>query len=363
MADLKKRAIRHMYRSNPIPFMQLGFRVLHPGINYQHNWSIDILGEALARCHRRETTRLIINMPPRSLKSICASVIFPSWVLGVQPESKILCIAGNRSLADEQHHLAHSLMTHDRYRGLFPHVRTSEQPGRLKLQQGGIRHALTPTGSVTGKGADMIIIDDPQSPSEADIPSKCKELNTWYDRNIYQRLNNKHDGVIIVVMQRLSEDDLTAHLLKQEGWEVLNLPAIAEEDEYMPRSLGGRLARRKGEALHPTRESREELREALVGIGANAFISQYLQNPYPRGHPDVRGGAHHIAPHPDATEEECRGSPSFFSTLPESHFVLERVFGEQTCVRPGSSPQLTAENWIKSFGGEQPQRIDHDQIE
>ena len=351
MSDLKKRAIRHMYRSNPRMFMQLGFRVLHPGIKYQHNWSIDVLGEALDRCHRRETTRLIINMPPRSLKSICASVIFPSWVLGVQPESKILCIAGTRSLADEQHHLAHTLMTHDRYRGLFPHIRVSEQPGRLKLQQGGIRHALTPTGSVTGKGADMIIIDDPQSPSEAEVPSKCKELNTWYDRNIYQRLNNKHDGVIIVVMQRLSEDDLAAHLLKQEGWEVLSLPAIATEDEYLPKSLGGRLARRKGEALHPARESREALQEALVGMGANAFMSQYQQDPYSRDHPDVRGGAHHIAPHPDATEDECRGSPSFFATLPESQFVLERIFGERACVRPGSSHQLSADEWVNRHGG------------
>ncbi len=355
MINLEKRAIRHMYRSNPIPFMQLGFRVLHPGIEYQHNWSIDVLGEALARCHRRETTRLIINMPPRSLKSICASVIFPSWVLGVQPESKILCIAGNRSLADEQHHLAHSLMTHDQYRGLFPHVRVSEQPGRLKLQQGGIRHALTPTGSVTGKGADMIIIDDPQSPVEAEIPSKCKELNTWYDRNIYQRLNDKHDGVIIVVMQRLSEDDLTAHLLKQEGWEVLNLPAIAMEDEYLPKPLGCRLARSNGEALHPTRESREELREALVRMGACAFMSQYQQDPYSRDHPDVRGGAHHIAPHPDATEEECRGSPSFFATFPESHFVLERMFGERTSIRPGSSPTYSPDEWSQKYGGERLQ--------
>lgn len=354
MTSPESRAIRHMYRTDPRMFMQLAFRLLHPGISYQHNWSIDVLGEALARCHSRETTRLIINIPPRSLKSVCASIAFPAWIHGVQPDQKILCISGHRGLADEHHHQAHRLMTHERYRGLFPHVRVSESPGRLKLQQGGVRLALTLSGAVTGKGADMIIIDDPQTPQQAEESAKCAEIRSWYDRNIYQRLNDKHDGVIIVVTQRLSVDDLTAHLLKQEGWEVLSLPAIATRDEYLPRSLGGGMARRKGEALHPARESRDDLCVEMLRMGARAFCAQYQQDPYPNRH--HRGGVYHTAPHTDGTGEEHNRCAVFFAQLPEELFVLDHVFGMQNSFRAGPAPMMSTEEWIKRHGGMQINR-------
>ncbi|MBO6741113.1 MAG: hypothetical protein JJ916_14760 [Phycisphaerales bacterium] len=354
MTSPESRAIRHMYRTDPRMFMQLAFRLMHPGICYQHNWSIDVLGEALARCHRREATRLIINMPPRSLKSVCASIAFPAWIHGVQPDQKILCISGHRGLADEHHHQAHRLMTHERYRGLFPHVRVSESPGRLKLPQGGVRLALTPSGAVTGKGADMIIIDDPQTPQQAEESAKCAEIRSWYDRNIYQRLNDKHDGVIIVVTQRLSIDDLTAHLLKQDGWEVLSLPAIATRDEYLPQSLGGVMARRKGEALHPARESREDLRAEMLRMGARAFCAQYQQDPYPVRH--HRGGVYHTSPHTDGTEAEHKNSAVFFAQLPEELFVLDCMFGEQNSFRAGPAPMMSTEEWIERHGGMQINR-------
>lgn len=351
MSSREMKAIRHMYQNEPGKFFQLAFRALHPHNQYQHNWSIDVLGEALARCHRGETKRLIINMPPRSLKSICTSVAFPAWVLGVRPESKIMCVAGHRGLVNEHHDLTRNLMDHPRYRSLFPHVRVQESTSTLKLAQGGSRAGFTPSGSITGRGADFIIIDDPQSAHDADDPQKTISIHNWFDRNIYQRLDSKHDGVIIVVMQRLAEDDLTGHLLQQEDWEVLSLTAIANEDEYLPQSLGGQLVRKRGEALHPSREDREQLRAAMERMGARAFMSQYQQEPYPKGEGEGRGGAFHSAPHPDATPEECTGCSTFFATIPEEHYVLDRVFGERTSLRPGSAPMLSDEQWIERFGG------------
>lgn len=350
MTSNETKAIRYMYQHDPRMFLQMAFRILHPGVEYHHNWSIDVLGEALARCHRRETTRLIINMPPRSLKSICASVAFPAWVLGVQPESKIMCIAGHRGLAYEHHDLSRKLMTNPRFRSLFPHVCVQESTNSLKLAQGGFRAAFTPSGAMTGRGADTIIIDDPLSAHDADDHQKNAMIRKWYNRNIYQRLNDKHDGVIIVVMQRLSTDDLTGHLLKQDGWELLNLPAIAMQDEYLPKSLGGKLVRRKGEALHPGRESCELLREEMLRMGAKAFMAQYQQIPYPHGQGDERGGVFHTAPFPDATPEECKGSDLFFTRMPEEHFVLASVFGEPTCIRHGTPPSLSDEEYEELYG-------------
>lgn len=177
MNDLEAMAIKHMYQTDPRIFIQLAFRLVYPGAEYQHKWSIDLLGDALAKCHRRETTRLIINMPPRSLKSFCASIAFPAWVLGVDPTSSILCVAGHRTLAEEHHVLAHRLMTHERYLSVFSHMRAAEKPDQLRLPQGGGRYALTPSSPITGRGANMVIIDDPHSTQDAENPRKLHEIN------------------------------------------------------------------------------------------------------------------------------------------------------------------------------------------
>ncbi|MBM92741.1 MAG: hypothetical protein CMJ35_14205 [Phycisphaerae bacterium] len=331
-----------MYRTQPGMFLPLAFRLLHPGVSYLHNWSVDVLGEALARCHERQSKRLIINTPQRSLKSVCASVAFPAWVLGVRPESKIMCIAGHRTLAEEQHDLARRLMKHPRYRALFPHARVGESTGRLWLAQGGFRAALTPSDALTGLGADMIIIDDPQSAHDADDPQKGGSIRRWYDGNIYQRLDDKHEGVIIVVMQRLSHDDLTAHLLDQGGWEHVNLPAIAVEDEYH----GGRLRRRPGEALHPAREDLTGLRDVMLRMGAKAFMAQYQQAPYPPDQCDTSTGLFHTAPHPDASADEFKYTVPWFGEVEEEVFLLDLLFGERTCIRRGGPPPMTTDEWV-----------------
>lgn len=346
MTDQETRAIRHMYRTEPQMFIQLAFRLLHPNDEYQHNWSIDAIGDALARCHRRETTRLIINMPPRSLKSVCASVALPAWVLGVQPDAKIMCVAGHRDLASDLHDLTMRLMGNPQYRALFPHARVRESKGRLVLPQGGFRTALTPSDALTGRGADMIIIDDPQSAHDADDPQKSAAIRNWYDQNIEQRLNRKHGGVVIVVMQRLAEDDLTGHLLNHGDWEVLKLPAIATEEKRLPESLGGRLVRRKGEPLHPDRENRAQLRKTLERVDAKVFMAQYQQEPYPINEGDTCHGVFHTAPHPDASIDECKYEGMWFGSVPLKTFLLDQLFGERTCIRRGTPPPMTTDEWI-----------------
>ena len=201
MDDLETRAIRHMYQSDPASFFSLAFRLLHPGVDYRQHWSTTVLGEALARCYRGETKRLIINMPPRSLKSVCASVAFPAWILALRPEMKIVCISGHRTLADDHHVLTSNLMCHRKYRALFPHVRFSETASKILLPHGGFRAAFTPANPLTGHGADVIIIDGPQGAQEVDDGKKSSAIRAWYDRNICQRLNDKEDGVVILLTQ------------------------------------------------------------------------------------------------------------------------------------------------------------------
>jgi predicted phage terminase large subunit-like protein len=145
----------------------------------------------------------------------------------------------------------------------------------------------TSTGGVlTGRGADIIIIDDPLKPEEALSQVQRKAGNEWFDHTLYSRLNDKQHGVIIIIMQRLHEDDLVGHVLAQEPWDVLSFSAIAETDEvHRIETIWGprRFRRRQGEALHPEREPLATLDRIRRTLGEYNFAGQYQQSPAPLG--------------------------------------------------------------------------------
>jgi predicted phage terminase large subunit-like protein len=142
-------------------------------------------------------------------------------------------------------------------------------------------------GVITGRGADLIIIDAPQKPDVALSDTVRSSANEWFDNTLASRLNDKENGCIIIVMQHLHQDDLVGHVLEQDDrWEVLSFPAIATIDEVIPfqTPFGRRIFRRKaGEALHPKRESLETLARTRRTIGEYNFSSQYQQAPTPPG--------------------------------------------------------------------------------
>ena len=130
----------------------------------------------------------------------------------------------------------------------------------------------------------MIIIDDPLKADEAHSEARRESVNNWFDNSLYSRLNDKENGAIIVVMQRLHEDDLVGHLLEKGGWEVVSFPAIADADESfrIESPYGAReYQRRKCDALHPERESTETLALLRDRLGTAAFAAQYQQAPSP----------------------------------------------------------------------------------
>jgi predicted phage terminase large subunit-like protein len=141
-------------------------------------------------------------------------------------------------------------------------------------------------GVLTGRGADYIIIDDPLKPSEALSDALRRSANDWFDHTLFSRLNDKRTGRIMVIMQRLHEDDLVGHVLGREGWEVLSFPAIAEQDEdFVIQNLYGtcRVSRRVGEVVHPEREPLEALSTIRQTVGEYNFAEQYQQTPAPLG--------------------------------------------------------------------------------
>ena len=280
---------RALLRRDLYTFTERSFYELNPTTKFMPNWHLELATAALDACRRGEITRLIINQPPRSLKSHCVSVAFVAFMLGHDPSAQIICASYGQELANKHAMDCRAIMTSAWYQALFPHTRLS--PQRQSLQelattQQGFRLSTSVGGVLTGRGANTIIIDDPLKPDEALSDSQRKAVNDWFDHSLYSRLNDKKNGCIILVMQRLHQDDLVGHVLSLEDWKLIRLPAIAEENEthVIQTSYGTRqFQRRAGEALHPEREPLEVLSHLREAQGEYNFSGQYQQAPAPLG--------------------------------------------------------------------------------
>ena len=275
-------------RSDFYSFMLRCFGDLNAGASYLPSWHIEVMAAKLQSVRDRRVRRLIVNIPPRHLKSLGASIALPAWLLGHDPTLAIINVTYGQELSDKFARDCRAIMMSAWYRALFPTRLASARASlpELTTTRGGFRMATSVGGVLTGRGADLILIDDPVKPSDATSESRRSAANEWFDGTLYSRLNDKKRGGIAIVMQRLHEDDLVGHVLKREGWEILSFPAIAEVDEVhaVETAFGWEEFRRKsGEALHPERESLETLAQIRATIGEYNFAGQYQQTPAPAG--------------------------------------------------------------------------------
>jgi predicted phage terminase large subunit-like protein len=277
-------------RRDLMSFIERSFYELNPQTSFSRSPHIEVMASRLENCRLGTTRRLIVNQPPRSLKSQAVSVAFVAWRLGHDPSMRIICASYGQELADKHARDCRTLMMSDVYQRLFPRTRLSTEKqsvNEFMTTAQGFRMSTSVGGVLTGRGADLIILDDPLKPDEALSETRRNSVNEWYDGTLLSRLNSKETGVIIIVMQRLHQDDLVGHVRDQEDWELLSFPAIAEEDEIhlIESPLGRRRFERKaGEALQPERESIATLKGTIrQTIGEYNFASQYQQNPMPVG--------------------------------------------------------------------------------
>src|SRR3984893_3411906 len=288
MNDFSPRVYKEILRLDLGYFAQLCFCKLNPQAAFLPNWHIEVIAAKLAAVRAGRIRRLIINLPARHLKSLMASIAFPASCLGHDPSAQILSVSYAQDLADKLARDCRSIMMSPWYRRIFP---PRLAPHRQAVQEfittrQGYRLATSTGGVLTGRGADIILIDDPLKPEEALSEAQRKAANEWYDHTLYSRLNDKRHGAIVIIMQRLHEDDLVGHVLAQEGWEVLSFPGIAEADEvHRIETIWGAqcFRRRQGEALHPDREPLETLDRIRRTIGEYNFAGQYQQSPAPLG--------------------------------------------------------------------------------
>lgn len=269
-------------RKDLASFIAKAFATVDSSQPYLHNWHIEVIADYLLRAYRREIKRLVITMPPRNLKSISASVGFVAWALGHDPKLRFITASYSSDLALKHARDCRTVMQSPWFNATFPGSRLN--PKRLaeddfETTAGGGRLSTSAGGTLTGRGGDFIIIDDPIKPLEASSEAVRARIKEWMTGTVGTRLNNKNDGVIILIMQRLHVDDPVAHVLEQGGWTHLDLPAIAEVDETFKVSTGRTLRRRAGEALHPERESLAALDVQKQEMGTFLFSAQYQQRP------------------------------------------------------------------------------------
>src|SRR5262252_6699108 len=288
MKPLSLSEYEAVLRSDLSFFAQRCFAELNPQAAFAMNWHIDVIAAKLNDVRNGKIRRLIINLPPRHLKSLMASIAFPAWCLGHDPSAQILCVSYAQDLADKFARDGRSIMMSPWYRRIFA-TRLAAQRQAVEefvTTRQGYRLATSTGGVLTGRGADIIVIDDPLKPEEALSQAQRRAGNEWFDHTLHSRLNDKRHGAIVIIMQRLHEDDLVGHVLAQEHWEVIRFPAIAEADEiHEIKTIWGprRFRRRQGEALHPEREPIETLDRIRRTIGEYNFAGQYQQAPAPLG--------------------------------------------------------------------------------
>src|SRR6202047_2631218 len=214
-------------------FAARAFCELNPRTPLAMNWHVELIAAKLAAVRAGRIPRLIVSLPPRHLKSHLASVAFPAWCLGHEPSTEIVCVSYAQDLADKLSRDCRRLLASDWYQGLFPTRLAPRHQAvpEFETTAQGSRVATSVGGVLTGRGADIIVIDDPLKPEEALSQTQRQAANEWYDHTLYSRLNDKLRGAIVLIMHRLHEGDLTGHVLAQEAGEVVRLPALAEEDE------------------------------------------------------------------------------------------------------------------------------------
>jgi predicted phage terminase large subunit-like protein len=264
-------------------FVELCFNLLNPGTPFKSNWHIDALAYRLEQVRLGSTTRLIANLPPRHLKSIITSIAFPAFVLGHDPTKRVISVTYGADLAVKFAHDFRKIVTSPIYRRIFPGMRIARNvETEVMTTEGGFRLATSVDGTLTGWGGDIIIVDDPIKPSDAQSDSKREHVNEWFVNTLLSRLDDKQNGAIILVMQRLHVDDLCGSLLRaSDDWTLLKLPAIAEEDEQIhicEDEVHNRLA---GDLLHPAREPKSVLDSIRTLFGSYNFAGQYQQRPVP----------------------------------------------------------------------------------
>lgn len=277
-------------------YIKQAWPILEPAVDYMHNWHIDAISEHLEAVTSGQIKRLIINMPPRYMKSIAVSVMWPSWVWCKLPTSRWIFASYSSSLSTKHSIDRRTIMQSPWYQERWGDQFRLSADQNIKTEYTNNRRghmiATSVGGTATGKGGDFVIVDDPVNPKAAQSDTLRNEANTFFDQTLTTRLDNKKKGCIVIVMQRLHELDLTGHVMKKQKeeleeydvykYEQLCLPAEPATQMVVNFPISKKeLIRNPGDLLWPEREGVPELKAQKRNLGSYGYAGQYDQDPSP----------------------------------------------------------------------------------
>jgi predicted phage terminase large subunit-like protein len=267
-------------------FVEWAWPILEPATPFQPNWHIDVICEYLEAITHGDIRRLVINIPPRYGKSLLVSVLWPCWEWALRPSTRWLFVSYTESLSSRHSLDRRRLLGSEWYQRKWGHVvrLTKDQSAKVEFHntRRGVMLATSVGGSITGKGGNRLILDDPHSPTQAESDAQRAHAVDFFNHTLSTRLDNPAKDAVVLVMQRLHTADLTARCLEL-GYQHLCLPAIAPTRTpiIFPRS-GVTHVREADSVLWPERESRTQLAERRDVLGSYGFAGQYQQQPVPR---------------------------------------------------------------------------------
>lgn len=267
-------------------YISQAWPVIEPGDDYLSNWHIDAISEHLQAVSKRQIKRLIINVPPRTLKSVCVSVMWPTWTWIDNPHERFIFASYSSTLSLKHSLDRRSIIQSDWYQNnwgsMYSLMDDHNTMGEFENDKRGVMIASSVGGPPFGKGASTIVCDDILSPEEAMSDAERERANRFYERVLSTRFNNPSNGALVIVMQRLGELDLTGFVTRQGGsdWDMLVLP-LEFDGHRSVSSLGWKDPRTEGDILHPARFTPSYV--ANLKRDTWTFATMYQQRPAPLG--------------------------------------------------------------------------------
>jgi len=268
-------------------FVRQAWHVVEPETPFIANWHVDAICDHLEAVTRGQIRNLLINVPPRHMKSLLVSVFWPAWEWILHPERRWLCSSYGAHLSVRDSVKCRRLIESPWYRARWGHVfsLTGDQNAKMRFDnnRSGYRLSTSVGGSVTGEGGDRIVCDDPHKVDEVESDAMREAAINWWDVAMSTRVNDPKTSAMIIVMQRCHQRDLSGHLLEKGNWEHLCLPAEYEGPGRVTVIGFSDPRTEPGELLWPERYGPKEIAETKINLGSYAAAGQLQQRPSPAG--------------------------------------------------------------------------------
>lgn len=265
-------------------FLEFCFSVIYPGEKFIRNRYIRAISWRLMLAANGEFPKQIYNLPPRNLKSFIITVAFTAWYIGQNPSARVILCSYSSELTSKYLRDIRMIIEEPWYQAIFPDMRISQRKNsetEIATTMKGSIFTTSTGGTLTGRGGNLIILDDPMNAADIGSEAARKRVKEWFDTTLYSRQDDKEKTILLVVMQRLHEDDLTGHLIEKGTFQVFAFPAINDTTRKIRTSDSTYYIWHHGQVLNPGREDRASLEETKSTIGSYNFSAQYLQAPVP----------------------------------------------------------------------------------